>query len=199
MANDPNVRGLMPINSPQGNIKLGIYRANTALAIFRNQPVALNNSGQVAVAAVGDNTPLLGSAVGFLDLTRAGLPSGMTTLTQAANLPISTDAYVLVADDPNQLFLMEEDTGGTALTTSAIGNSVNWTYQATTGNATTGYSTALIDRDTVGTGTDGMLQILEVYDIKNQDGTDNLAGDFAKWVVRISDHQLGPTKLALAI
>lgn len=200
MANDSHPNGLFPINSPYGNIRLTLYPANTALALYRYQPVALNNSGQVATVAVGANNPLLGSIVGFMDTTQAGLPSGMTSLSQAAYLPANTDAYVAVADDPNQMFLIEEDTGGSALTSTNVGNVGDFTYiDAGTGNATTGLSYAVLDRSTVSTGTGGALQLLYPLNIINQDGTTNSPGNYCAWVTRIANHQLNGTKLSVSV
>jgi hypothetical protein len=200
MANDSSIRGLFPITGPTGNIQVTYYRANTALAIYRYQPVALNNSGQVAQVAVGQNLPLLGSVVGFLDLNHAGLPSGITSLSAGAYLPASTDAWVGVTDSPAQRYLIEEDTGGSALTTSEIGNTADFTYiDAGTGNTTTGYSYAVLDRSTAAAGTGGALQILYPQDKVNQDGTLNSPGNYCEWVVRIANHQLGNTKVGVSV
>lgn len=197
MANDTNVRGLYPISGPTGNIKIGYYKANTALAIYRGHPVALNNSGQVAVVVTNSTVSVLGAAVGFLDTNLAGLPSGITGLDKAAYLPAGVDAYVAVTDDPQQLYLVEEDTAGSALTAAKIGQCVGITYQTNSGNATTGYSGMVIDRALVTSGTDGILQLVGVYPKINQDGTANAAGDSCQWVVRIAYHQLGTIRLAV--
>lgn len=200
MANDTRIWGLYPIDQPMGNMRVTYYIANTALALYRYQPVVLNNSGQVETVAVGANNPLLGTIVGFLDSKLSSLPSSLTSLTQGAYLPASTDAYVAVTDDPNQRYLLEEDTGGSALATTNIGNVADFTYIDTgTGNTTTGFSYAVLDRSTAATGTAGALQILAVQDIINQDGTQNAPGNFCKWVVRIANHQLNNTKLSVAV
>ena len=200
MANDTRPSGLIPITSPYGIVRLTLYRANTALALYRFQPVVLNNSGQVETVAVGANNPILGSIIGFTDVNQAGLPSGLTSLSQAAFLPASTDAFVAVADDPNQQFLIEEDTGGSVLATTNIGNVGDFTYiDAGTGNSITGASYAVLDRSTVATGTGGALQLIGVQNITNQDGTTNAPGNYCQWIVRIANHQLNGTKLGVSV
>ncbi len=199
MANDQGVRyGAFPIFANDSPPKLLYFKANTSQAIFRGQFVAINNSGQCAVIAPGDNIAAAGIAQEFLDPSQAGLPSGMTTTTVAANLPISTDAVVGVTWDPYQTYLMEEITGGTALTAISLGQLVNWTYIGTsTGNATTGYATTVIQNSSVSSGTGPLLQLMNIYNIINQDGTVNAPGASCKWVVRIADHQFGPTRLSI--
>lgn len=198
MANDAGIRyGAFPIYANDAPPKVLYFRANTAQAIFRGQFVAINNSGQVAVIAPGDNVASCGIAWEFLDPSQAGLPSGMTTLSVAANLPASTDAVVGVTYDPMQLYVMEEITGGTALTAISLGQVVNWTYTAATGNTTTGYANTVIQNSSVSSGTGPLLQLMNVYNIINQDGTVNAPGASCKWVVRIANHQFNGTKLSV--
>jgi len=200
MANTSQIRGLYPITGPSGNIQVTYYRANTALAIYKYQPVALNNSGQVGTVAVGQNIPLLGTVVGFLDLSHAGLPSGITALSAAGNLPASTDAFVGVTDNPAQRYLIEEDTGSTALTTSNIGNTADFTYvDLGTGNTTTGTSYAVLDRSTAAATTGGAFQILYPLDVETEDGVGNAPGNYCKWVVRIANHQLNNTVISASV
>lgn len=191
MANDASSSlGLRPFNQPYGNRRIGVYKANTAQAIYLYQPVALNNSGQVAVAALADLTEILGTAVGFLDSNKAAIPSDNLTTSAAPNLAASKDGYVLVTDDPQQLYILEEDTGGSALTASNVGNTGDFVYLATTGNTTTGIANVVLDRSTVAAGTGGIFQLLAVADNVNSDGSMNAVGDNGKWIVKIFHHQL---------
>lgn len=199
MANDARAIGLIPIRQPYGSMRVGYYRANTGQNIFRGQVVALNNSGQVQVADVVANTPALGVVVGFLDATQSGLPSDMTSLNQGAFLESNNDAFVAVTDDPQQLYLVQEETGGSALTVADVGAGFLLTYETTTGNTTTGYTTLGLDRSTITTGTDGLVQAIAIQNIINQDGTTNAPGDYCKWVVRIANHQLNGTKLSVLV
>ena len=193
MANDQSSHlGIRPLRNRFGFYQVNYYRANTGKDIFLYQPVVRNNSGQVQVAAVGvDASGILGVAVGFLDTNKASLPSGMTALDQGAYLPSSTDAYVAVADDPNQLFVAEADTGGTQIGTAlSAGQTIHFTYLATTGNTTTGIANALLDASTLAADTGGIFTLIDPWDIVNQDGTTNdVTVNFAKWVVKINAHQ----------
>lgn len=202
MANDPGVRGLYPILNQNGAPpQIFFYRANTAAAIFRGQPVFVNNSGQVQAVDVNtsNNTNVsVGVAWEFLDANRAALPASMMVLPNSVAgtnigpfLPASTDAFVGVMYDPMQFFLVEEDTAGSALTVNNLGQSLAWTYQATSNNNLTGYANITTVRATVVSTTGNMLQLVGVYDVINQDGTQNAPGNFCKWVVRIQRHQYG--------
>ena len=199
MANDALSRtGFFPYRK---HVRINVYVANTGLNLFRWQPVVVNNTGQVETADIADNSEILGSVYGFLDTTLSGLPTNLTDLTQNSFLDSLNNARALVLDDPEQLYIMEEDTGGTALTASAVGNNVNFIYTATTGNTTTGVSNALIDRSAVVTsGTGGQLRIVRLAeDIVNTDGTTNGAGDYGKWVVKINKYPYGATFRGVAI
>ncbi len=201
MANDTGIRGLYPIYAAQSPPPLLFFRANTAVSIFRGQPVFINNSGQVQVVDVNtsNNTNVaLGVAWEFLDLNRAGLPSGLTNLPNSLFgtnigpfLPASTDAFVGVTYDPMQLYLIEEDTAGAALSINSLGQAVPFTYQATTGNNFSGYANITMIRVPILSSTGNLLQLVNVFDVLNQDGTQNAPGNFCKWVVRIQRHQWG--------
>jgi len=204
MANDEqSLMGLRPLRQPFGNIRVTYYRANTAINMFRYQPVVLNNSGQVQVAAVADMSGILGVTLGFLDADKAALPGGMDTLqnstTRGPFLPSGNNAFVAVCDDPDQLYVCESDTGGAAIgSVQSIGQTISFVYLTavtTNGNATTGIANVLLDSSTVANDTGGVLSLVALYDSVNQDGTLNTAANFGKWVVRINSHQNGPLNL----
>lgn len=202
MANDAGARyGAFPITAPMCPPPLLYYRVETSstLQYFRGQFVAINSNGRVQPIAVGisNNLSALGIAWDFLDLSLAGLPSGITSLSQGAFLPANTDAFVGVTYDPMQLYLMEEITGGTAINVNSIGLGVDFTYIATTGNTTTGFATSVLQNVGLTNGTSNTLQLLNVFNILNQDGTVNAPGASCKWVVRIQRHQLGNAEFAL--
>lgn len=200
MANDQGAHyGAFPIYSPQSPPVVLFYKANTAVNIFRGQYVQINNSGQCAIIAPGDNVAAAGVAWEFLDTNLAGLPSAMTILPNTAGpfLPSGNDANVGVIIDPQQLYLMEEITGGTAITANSVGKLVNFTYIATTGSTVTGFANTVIQNSSLGTGTGPLLQLMNLYNIINQDGTVNAAGNACKWVVRIANHQFNGTKVSV--
>lgn len=200
MANDQGARyGAFPIYNPQSPPVVLYYRAETGATLdyFRGMFLAINSRGNVQPVAPSDNLGSCGIAWEFLDSSLAGLPSGMTSLSQGAYLPRATDGKVGVIIDPQQLYLMEEITGGTAMSANSIGYLVNFTYTSSTGNTITGYANTVLQNSTIAVGTGPLLQLMNVYDIINQDGTQNVPGASCKWVVRIADHQFGPTRLAV--
>ena len=201
MANDAGVRyGAFPVYNPQSPPIVLYYKAETGatLDIFRGQFVAINSRGNAQIIAPGDNIASCGIAWQFLDANLAGLPSGITTLQQGAYLPRATDGYIGVIIDPQQLYVMEEITGGTAMAAVSIGYLVNFTYTATTGNTNTGYANTVLQNSSIATGTGPLLQLMNVENILNQDGTVNAPGASCKWIVRIANHQFNATKLSLA-
>ena len=202
MANDTGVRGLFPLLNQHGNPpQLLVFRANTAVAIYRGQPVFLNNSAQIQVVDVNtsNNTNVsCGVAWEFLDANHAGLVPGMTILPNSLGgtnygpfLPASTDAFVGVLYDPMQFYIIEEDTAGTALNVNSANQSIAFTYQATTGNQYTGYANITTLRATILSSTGNLLQLVAVYDVINNDATANAPGNSCKWLCRIQRHQFG--------
>lgn len=197
MANDERTGlGLRPLNQPYGTFRVNYYRANTAVNMFRFQPVALNNSGQVQVKSIADMSGMLGVIVGFLDASKGSLPSDMTSLSLGAYLRSGNDSFVAVADDPNQEFVIEADTGGGTIgSLNSAGQTISFVYQngtTTDGNVTTGIANVLLDSSTTATSTAGILTLVRPFDRVNQDGTINSPGNFEKWVVYINSHQKGP-------
>ncbi len=202
MANDANIlMGARPITAPMCPPPTLYYRAETSstLQYFRGQFVTINSNGRVQPTAIGISNALsaIGVAWNFLDLQLAGPPTGMELLTQGAFLPANTDAFVAVTYDPMQLYVMEEITGGTAISVNSIGLGVDFTYAATTGNTNTGLANSLLTNVGLTIGTANMLQLLNVYNILNADATVNAPGASCKWIVRIQRHQLGNVTLPL--
>lgn len=202
MANDTGVRGLYPILNQNGAPpQIFFYRAHTGSTIFRGHPMFINNSGMAQVVDVNtsnNQNVSCGVAWEFLDTNRAALPASIMVLPNSVAgtnigpfLPSNTDAFVGVTYDPMQLYLVEEDTAGTALSVNSAGQAVNWTYQATSGSNLTGYANITLLRATILSSTGNLLQLLGPLDILNQDATVNSPGNFCKWVVRIQRHQYG--------
>ena len=202
MANDDTASargGLLPVDFPFGNFRKNYYRLTTSAtaSVFIGMPMDMDANGQAAIASVSTaNTKFLGPVVGFAEDAngKPSLPSAMLDISVGAYLPANKNAYVCIADDPNQLFTIQEATGGTAITTANIGSQCHITYErATSGNTTTGYAYAELFPTVAGAtnGTSGALQIVKLADQTNSDGSWNALGDYAKWIVRISNHRLG--------
>ena len=185
MANTSRVVGLKPIDQPYGNIRVTYYQSATGTALYRYQPVDLDANGRVVVSAANSLNTILGTVVSFLDDSFA--PVNLSYIPTNPTWTAATSAglfYVGVADHPNQWYLMEEDTGGSALSATHVGNGVVFTYNASTGNNVSGIANAVIDRSAVGTGTDMTLRLVKLLD-----KPDNAFGDYAKWVVSINRHR----------
>jgi len=200
MANDDwlNARGgMLPAEYPYGAYRKNIYKLTTsAVAVYIGQPVALDANGQATATMTSVNTgatvvPLLGSVVGFLDTNFAALPNSVLSLTAGPYLPALTDAYVEVADDPDQIFVMQVSTAVT-MTSANLGDYCSFNYtRATSGNTTTGYALAEVDANTLSSVGSGNLQIINLFPLKNSDGTTNSVGNYAKVRVRMTNPVLG--------
>ena len=202
MANDQGRNyGASPITQPDCPPKLLYYRVETASTIqyFRGQFAVINSNGRIETVVAGNSSGTLSCGViwDFLDLNLAGPPTGMLSLTQGGFLPANTDAVAGVIYDPDQLYIMEEGTAGTALALNSLGTGVSFTYNATTGNTTTGYANSIISTSAAGVTTQNLLQLMNIYNITNNDGTTNVPGASCKWVVRIANHQFNGNKLSV--
>jgi len=206
MANDDVIAargGLLPVGYPYGNTRVNYYKLTTAATgdgIYIGEPMDLDsNGGCVRATTAADNTFVLGPALGFLDANKAGVPSGMTDLSQAGYLPSNKDAYVAIADDPNQLFTIQADTSGT-ISQADIGQYCRFTHRSSAGNSVTGYSTAELLTSDSAADTGGCLQIVNLADNINSDGTLNTGAlNYCKAIVKIGHHRLGgnPTNTAI--
>lgn len=199
MANDNRPVGLYPLR-PAGHstIPVSVYQMNTGTDLFLYSPVAIAADGLVAAAIVGTaaSVAYLGSIVGFLDENKASIQE-LDPWFDASDATAAR--YAIVADDPNQEFLVQEDTGGAALTQAEVGTVFSMLYLATSGNTTTGIASLELDRSTTVTTTAGQVQLLRLHDALNSDGTANAVGNWGKWVVRILKHQRGGQDVTLSV
>ena len=90
----------------------------------------------------------------------------------------------MVADDPRQEFIAQEDSLGAAGAQADIGLGTN--LIAGTGNETTGVSGWGIDISDKGT-----TATLQVILQRIAQTPDNALGDYCKWVITINNHQNG--------
>jgi hypothetical protein len=189
MANDKVRGGLIPLQLKKDGVH--VYKCSTGLDIYIGAVVALSADGIVVQGDAVTNTEdtsLLGVAVGFL-------VDNAAPLTTKPFLDVSEytldNAYVMVADDPDQEYVIEEDTGSTALTQSGAGNAYYGAYDAASGNTTTGWSTLRLDRSTGTTTTSGVFIAWRPSYGINSDGTPNAVGNYCKWIVTIANPQKG--------
>ena len=185
MANVNSPHGLNPVRYLSGapyNGAANVYTTTTGdgTAIGIGDPVldlgtsTTNADGtitkDVKIAATTD--VITGVVVGVLADTRDSL------IYRAA----STVRRVLVADDPNLIFEIQESTGGTPLTANDIG--FNCSLAIGSPSTTTGESGCTLDNSTEATTNTLAVKIFGFYP-----AVDNAIGDSCRWLVRINRHR----------
>ena len=160
--------------------------ASDATAIFIGDPVRLVGTSQlingqifadVAQAATGNT--IVGVVVGVLADNRDSL------VYRAA----STQRILIVCDDPNAVYEIQQGTGGTALTANDIGLNAN--FAVGTGNTVTGQSAVTLNNATGATTNTLDLKIVGMPNrIDNDFGASVSSGmDSSRFYVRINRHQ----------
>jgi len=192
MTNKDTPLGLVPVRhsngAPYNGAVNSYYIPSTyATALFVGDPVVVtgtsnnteyknNEPGTLPeinkVTAAGGNY-LSGVIVGFDVLD--------TDLTKTYNAA-STERIAYVADDPDLVFEIQEDSDGTVLDATDVGLNVDLVYTHT-GSTASGKSGAELDRSTANT--TNTLQ-LKIRNLVNR--VDNSLGDSAKWEVTINLH-----------
>ena len=173
MANTDNPRGLQPLTSPFGTIKATLYPITVAYgtSLFRGDPVLMTTTGTIEIATT---TVHLGAAIGFydVDLVPISYYVGST----------ATQAYALVADDPAQEFVVQDDGDGAALALADMFGNGTWTTG--TGSSITGESRYELDSSSVDATAANPIRVLRLHRIAN-----NAFGVHAKLVCTINNHQ----------
>lgn len=184
MANVDRPNGLRPVKhldgSPyNGAANLYYIDSGDGTAVAIGDAVKSSSSGDtdgipgVIQAAAGD--ALRGVVVGVKPVTADSL------IYRAA----STSRYVLVADAPDLIFEVQEDSVGGALAVTDIGRNADITVAAV--NTTTGTSGMELDSSDI---KDATAQ-LRVFGLVQR--ADNAVGTNAKWLVMINEHELKGT------
>ena len=196
MANQNTPFGLSPQmykNGSPWNGQARIYyiaQADTnAYAI--GDPVTASGTGDangvpgVTLGAAG-STPLLGAIVSAGGGVYGGLSGNPLNLNTTVIPATKTQAYyVMVADDPNIVFAVQESTTGTALTAAVVTKNA-----ALIAGANSGYLSGWQMNNTT-TGTSATLQI-KLWGLQQFPGGTNTYGAYAKWLCIINNHVLAP-------
>lgn len=206
MANSNSANGLQAVyNSALGPTKVTPYYipSNNANALAIGTPVTLtgtSNSNNVvsggqewpagtlpsiSIATGGDTNKLLGSIVAInFNPTNQIIPSASGASVSASYVPVSTEAVVFVADDPDQLFTIL-DNGTNALAVTDIGQNANLTIG--TVNAFTGQDSTTLASGALNTTSTFQLKLLRLNNRPN-----NVIGSVnAEYVVKINNHLFG--------
>ena len=176
MANTIGAFGLMPLGKILSKNQYGIVAGATA--IYLGDPVKRETTGTatgLATVTIATAAAFTGSVIAIFDST--GLP--------VSRYPgDSTSGYTcIVADDPNQEFIVREDSDSADVAQANLGLNAN--LVAGTGNSTTGRSGWQLDSDSVNTTATLMVNIMRLYQIPgNTMGEDN-----AVYVVKANNHQ----------
>lgn len=207
MANDDYARGLVPINWPKTAVHY--YRIGTATDVFLGEVVDLASTGfitnAIAVTTAGI-VQAIGVAVGFAGPLKKGLACDDPFLDASDLAPLASgletgDRWVAVADDPEQVFIVQGDTGGTIAGIASVGETAALLYRsAGSGNTTSGWATLELDASSNSASTGQIVRIVGIHDAVNVDGTDNTAGaNYCKYQVRIMTHRLTQANITSAV
>lgn len=196
MANANIPRGLIPSRHRNGAPYNGAARmyyvpATYATALYVGDPVIpvtgaadANGIHTVQLATAGGGAYTLGPIVSVVS---GGNPPIVNTFDKTVYRPASVAGYVLVADDPDLLFEMQEDSLPSSAGQMGIGaGGRNADLISGTGSTATGYSGWLIDSSTLATTNTLQLRIVEAVDRADNDPTI----DYAKWLVAINLHSM---------
>lgn len=192
MANANKPMGLSPhsyLNGAQWNGQAREYWvvSTDPNAYAIGDPVTLTGLGSpggvpgCVIATAGTGNALLGVVVGTRGTVYGGAmvdPAGLDTTVVPATK--TKDYYLLIADDPNLVFEAQEDgAGATYLAAADIGVNVNLVAGANNGYV----SGWLIDSNPTATTATLQCQLLGLVQ-----RADNAIGQYAKWLVRINNH-----------
>lgn len=183
MANIDSPRGLRPVRDTNGKPWSG---ATNRYFVPASDSTAIYLGGLVKLTGTGDAAGQYPAVTGNVAATDqfVGVVTSIVPATRDTPIyrPASTALYVNVADDPDLLFAVQEDSDGGALATTAIGLNAA-ILNPTAGDAATGFSSMELDSSTAATTATLDLRIVAL------DRTDgNNLGANADWLVRINNH-----------
>lgn len=201
MANTSKITGFRPTKGAIGGANMqgvNIYSvaATDGTALFVGDPVKLDGSadadGVATVTKATQGAPVLGVIVGILPDKMSPITGKMTAGSTALDTPVyraaSTARYVLVCDDPSQIYEVEAATGANAAYSFALANvGLNADLTTVAGSTTTGVSAAALDMSTALTTATLQFKILGVVQRPDNEPT----GNFTKVLVKINNATLG--------
>lgn len=178
MANVDRPCGMIPVRIPGKDLVINrYYKGTSAGNVGIGDPVV-----QKATTTASDGVPEITNYTAGAELVGVviGFEPDTTNLDQKYIASAST-GYVLVCDDPDQIFEIQEVSGGTPLTIANVGEHADLNTYASC-NTTTGRSVAELDNAAVAT--DNTLII-----VGPSTRPDNEVGSaHQKWLVKINLH-----------
>lgn len=187
--------GIRPAYSPQGDANaagiVGGVASGYNTNILKYQPVQLNSSGNLVIAAVtGD---IYGVFAGITWVDSQGIPHSSDQWTAGTVYSPTTGAtpiYAWVWNDPNMVFTVQAD--GSLPQSTSIGAQVDFS-NITAGSTTTGLSACTVNASTVTTSGQNQLRIVALDPMVG-----NAWGDaFTAVQVQIAQHQFTANKVAV--
>jgi hypothetical protein len=176
-------------NSWNGQARLYCILQADGSAYAIGDPVTLGGSGDdngipnVVLATAGAGNVITGVIVSAGGVTNGGPladPANLNTTVIPATK--TKNYYVMVCDDANVAFEIQEGGAGAALTKADIGN--NFDLKAGTNSGF--LSGWVLDNATANVGATRQLKLLGLIQRK-----DNTFGAYAKWLVKINNHTFG--------
>jgi len=196
MANANVPRGFIPYETIWGQKYNGSFNtyyvpSSYGTALYVGDPVKMvsassDNYGTpgINLAATGDT--VLGVVVGIIN---GGDPGAMNTVTRDLPVyhPASTAQYLAICDDPNILFMIQDD-ASTQATAPNLWVGKNANFAAGSGGSTvTGYSSYQLNASTVATTNTLDLKIVRaLQQPDNTIGTSANTNMNAKWLVKLN-------------
>ena len=191
MANANTPQGIRPINDNgtpwSGQGRMVCFLASYASNVFLGDPVVPTGVTDsfgvpvVSLATAGATNTILG---GFNGICNGPQGSGFTV---TRDLPVYRQASVLtygiVCDDPNQLYVVQEDSNGGAIAASVAGFANGNLGAGSGGSTVTGFSSWQLQSSSVSSSANPTYQVKVLGLLR---GPGNTIGAYADWVVRIN-------------
>lgn len=191
MANANRPTGLSPVGSILGapfNGRVSLYSIAAAYAsadLYIGDPVissgTADSSGRQGITLAAATGPIRGVIVGIGKDPNFLANPGNLDITYRPAAAQTTDWYALVCDDPTTVFEVQEVGTGTPLTATAVGLNTNLVLG--TGNGFV--SGWLLDN-----ATEDVTLALQCRILGLSQRIDNAYGQYAKWLVKINNHEL---------
>tara|TARA_E500000318_G_scaffold28177_1_gene28390 strand:- start:359 stop:946 length:588 start_codon:yes stop_codon:yes gene_type:complete len=186
MANIDQAFGLRPIakigSAPGGTTGTTKYSIadNQSTAIFTGDPVKYKNDGTVEVATASD--AILGVFMGCFYTDPTTSKPTFRNYFPASLSP--GDAIAFVADDPDQMYIAQQDSVGSNLVAADLNLNANLIFGA--GSTTSGISGVEIDSSSGAVTATHQVRLIAFYDTPSNDATANNSD----LVVKINNHSL---------
>jgi hypothetical protein len=191
MANANAPRGFVPVRGVNsqyvtGGLRAYVHDSGDSTAVFVGDPVKLSGTSSSINGVVMPNVVQAATGNVIVGVVVGVLPDLSTSLSYVA---ASTTRILLVDDDPNTLYEIQQVSGGTPLTANDVGLNVNFVVAA--GSTYTGLSGVTLDNTTEATTNTLDLKIVDIVNRADNDvGTAMGTGaDASRFLVRINRHQ----------